>query len=375
MLIDVGLNALTPWPMKLLVDYVLISEPFPTTWAWLTTLPNATSAVGLIGWLAGSTIVLFSARQIMLITREYIQTSVGNRMVYDLAASSFYHVQRLSLSFHGQKRAGDLVQRLITDSTCIRELVIEVFVPFLTSLVSLVVMFVVMWQLDSSLSVFAILFALPMGVIIQRFGGIITERTYQQQELNGDLMALAEQTLTALPVVQAFSREAHEDARFRGLSGRLVKAYLRVTLCQKQFDVGIGAVSAVGTATIVGIGGLHVLEGRLSLGSLLVFLSYLASLYSPVETLAHVSSKFAAAAARGRRVLEILDVNVETHDTPNAQPLAISPSTMGRSVRLDGVTFGYKPNRPILKEVTLEAQPGEIVALVGPTGAGKSTLV
>src|SRR5205823_4812222 len=146
------------------------------------------------------------------------------------------------------------------------------------------------------------------------------------------------------------------------------------TLSQLRFKVSATGVTAVGTAGIMAIGGMHVVHGGLTLGSLLVFLSYLASLYAPLETLAYVSSAAAAASASGRRVIEVLDAAPDVKDSPGAAP--VEDRARGH-VRFDDVTFGYdaERDRPTISGVSLEAWPGETVALVGRTGAGKSTIV
>jgi len=375
MFVGVGLNVLRPWPLKLIIDNVLKDQPLPDRVNWIAVLPGGASPMGLLGWLAGATVLIFLTSRAISILRGYIQTGVGNRMVYDLGADLFDHLQRLSLRFHGRQRAGDLVRRVTTDSDCVRKLVISVFLPVLTSLVSLVMMFAIMWRLDRILSLLALIITPILVVLIRILNKPMTERTYQHQELEGEMMALAEQTLTAVPLVQAFGREEYEDRRFRSLCQKTLRAYLRALFSQVQFNVGVGAATAAGTAAIIVVGGMHVLEGSLSVGGLLVFISYLASLYSPLETLAYISVSFASAAARARRVLEVLEEGVEVPDAPDAQPLPVRPVGARGHVSLEQVTFGYEPGRPVLKDITLEARPGETVALVGPTGAGKSTLI
>ncbi len=375
MLLGVAFDTLRPWPMKLIVDYVLSKQPLPDTIIRITSHFGGASLPSLVGWLAASTVVLFLAGQAIRITQGYVQSGIGSQMVYDLGAELFNHLQRLSLRFHGRQSIGDLVRRVMTDSGCIRDLLTGVFSPVITSLVSLTTMFIVMWHLDHFLSLLALLAAIPLGVLIRVFDRPMAERTYRYQELQGEMMALAEQTLMALPIIQAFGREDHEDKRFRSLSHRTVRACLSVIVSQLQFKIGTTAVTAIGTAAVMVVGGLHVVQGSLSVGSLLVFLSYLASLYAPLETLAYISSGFASASACARRVVEVLDVEDEVRDAPGSKPLPVH-TTGGRGhVRFENVTFGYEPGCPVLKDISIEAFPGETVALVGSTGAGKSTLV
>jgi len=371
MLVSIAFDALRPWPMKILVDSVLARKPLPAAAAWIASLPGGASSPGLIAWLALGVILLFLGLRLTTIAQSYLQSGVGTRMVYSLGGELFSRLQQLSLRFHSQQRVGDMARRVVNDSTCVQSLVISVALPVLTAIVTLAVMFTVMWRLDSSLALLALVITPVMGVLIRVFDRPMTENTYRQQQLEGEMMALAEQTLTAIPAVQAFGREEHNDADFRHLSTRTLQAYLRAVRSQLQFKVGVSAVSAVGTALVILVGGFHVLAGVLSLGSLLVFLSYLASLYVPIETLAYSSAGFASAAAGARRVLEILDSEEMVHEEPGAPVL---PMVRGH-VQLEALTVGYEPGRPVLHDVSLEAQPGETIALVGPTGAGKSTLV
>ncbi len=375
MLLGVGVELLNPWPLKLLVDHVLVAKPLPDAVAWIGSLPGGSSAYVLLGWLVGATVLLFLARRGITTLQDYLQAGVGCRMVYDLGADLFDQLQQLSLRFHRRHHVGDLVRRITHDTKCVRDLVIGVFLAVVTSLAAVVSMLVVMWRLDPVLSLLTLLVAIPIGVLIRICSRPMSERSFEQMELEGEIMSLAEQTLTALPLVQAFGRESYEDERFRRLSGRTVQAYLRAVVAQLQFRVGTKAATAVGAAVIMAIGGIHVLRGSLSVGSLIVFLSYLVSLYAPLEVLAYLSSGFATAAAGARRVLSILDAGAGLEERPDAKPLARRAARERGHVRLEGVTFGYEVGRPVLHEITLEAQPGETVALVGTTGAGKSTLV
>ena len=181
-LISAGLTVLMPWPMKLIVDYVLMAEPLPENLAWLSTLTETVEASELLALLALSTLLLFVVNQGIQVLKAYIQDGVGNRMMYSLGGELFDHLQRLSLRFHTQRQSGDLVRRVTTDSGCVRELVLGVYIPALTSLASLLMMFAVMWYLSPFLSVIALLAAIPIPALIRFLTPGMTERTYVQQE-------------------------------------------------------------------------------------------------------------------------------------------------------------------------------------------------
>jgi ATP-binding cassette subfamily B protein/subfamily B ATP-binding cassette protein MsbA len=370
----VGIDSLKPWPLKLIADNVLTRRPLPHSIAWLSSLPGADTPGGLLVWLACTTVFLFILSWTSRMLRGYLQIGIGARMSYGLGASLFDHLQRLSLRFHGRRPTGDLVQRINTDCGCVRDLIFSVTVPILTSVLSLVAMFVIMCELDWQIAVVASLAAPALGLVIKIFSQPMTARRYDQSVLEGETMGMAEQTLSALPVVQAFGAEPLEDRRFADLTRRSATAFLRTVQAELKFQVSTNAVTAVGTAAVMALGGFHVLENRLSVGGLLVLLSYVSALYAPMETLAWVSVGYASASARARRVLEILDLSQEVRDLPGAKPVRGRFGEEPGHVRLDDVSFSYEPGTPVLKNVSLEARPGEIVALVGATGAGKSTL-
>lgn len=374
MFVSVGLEALVPWPMKVLVDNVLQGDPIPEKLKWLERLPAGGSPLGLVGWLATATVVVYLLNQASQTLRTYLESGVGVRMAMDLGADLFDRLQRLSLRFHGRQMTGDLLRRVTHDTGCVKQLVLGVALPLLHALASLGTLFAVMWHMDPPLAILAMMVAPPLGLLIKLFARPMAERTYDQQQMEGQMMALAEQTLSSLPAVQAFGREDYEEKRFRQMSFRTLQAYLRAVASQLQFKVGVGGVLAVGTAVIMGIGGIHVVKESLTVGGLLVFLTYLASLYGPMTTLAYLASGFAAAAGGARRVLEVMDQEDEIRDMPGCSPLP-SKHTQGRHVGFEKVTAGYEKHRPVLKEVSFEAFPGETVAIVGATGAGKSTLV
>ncbi len=375
-LTSVGLGLLSPWPLKLIVDHVLLDKPLPSALRAVEVLPGAGSQQGLLAWLVVATVVIFLVRRSTKIVTRYVKTGAATRMVFNLGTELFHSLQRRSLLFHGERRTGDLVKRVTGDTRCVRELVMDVCLPVLTSLVTLVGMFIIMWKLNPRLAVLAVLMSLPLAFLSRIFAGRMSERAYKERELQGDMAALAEQTLTTLPVVKAFAREEVEAERFRKLADEAVQANLRSVTTQLQFQASTGVVSRAATVTVMTVGGFYILGGELTVGSLLVLMSYFVQLYSPIETIAYLSESYASAAAGARRVLEVLHAKDSgVRESPRARPLPqVTRGARGR-VRFEGVSFGYRPGLPVLRDIDLDVSPGETVALVGRTGAGKSTLV
>jgi ATP-binding cassette, subfamily B, bacterial len=372
-LLGIALDALLPWPFKLIVDHVLTGEPLPNSLTSVLLLPGTDSPTGLLAWFAVAVLLTFFAAQAVKVSQTVLQTRVGAKLHYALAGEVFAKLHGLSLASHHRARKGDRVRRVTTDTGCLPNVVTGVLLPVFTALVSLVVLFTIMWKLEPIMAVVAGLVAVPMTILMRLLGPRMNDRAYEHQEVEGQVWSLAEQTLTALPLVQAFGREAHEQSRFSGTAERSIRAALRALFTQIQFKIGIDGSLAVGTAVIMLIGGVQVLEGRLSIGALIVFLSYLTALYAPLLTFAYLTPTLASAVGSARRVAEVLDDSAVVPEKPDARDLVRSPRV--GHVQLEHIVFGYEPGAPVLHGIDFEVRPGETVALVGATGAGKSTLV
>ena len=364
-----------PWPLKLLVDHVLVSAPLPGWARWMSALPGGRSPHGLVAWLSASTVLIFLARQALYAGQRCVEQGVGGRTAAALGTSVFDRLQRLSLRFHQSQTVGDLARRVTSDSACLQEAVVNAPGRGLSACLVLVLMGAVLLRIDPWLTVLALGVVPALALLVRAFDRRMTEHGDRHRQLEGQMTAMAEQALTALPVVQAFSREAHEDSRFREPSTRTLQAHLRSLVGRLQLGIGAGAATTAGRGVVMIVGGLHVLDGSLSIGSLLVFLSYLAALYASIETLAHVAAGLATGGASARRVLEVLDSTERVHERRDAAVLHVPGSARGARVQFEGVSFGYESGRLVFCDIWLEVQPGEIVAITGPTGAGKSSLV
>jgi ATP-binding cassette subfamily B protein len=370
-LLKTGLDVLKPWPMKLIVDHAIGARPLTPALAWVTGwLPETATPQGLLAWGVAATVVLFVAGWAMGLARACAGIAFGERMVYDLAADLFGHLQRLSLRFHGRRSIGDSIRRVPNDCRCVSTIIQDALIPVVMAGFSLVAMFAVMWAMDRGLTLLSFAVVPAMVLTFRLYAGPMLERSYAQQEIEGRLYGHVEQTISAIPMVQAFGREQSAAERFSSIAHRLLEAAVANASVGLRFKILIGAATTAATAGILGVGAQRVLDGQLTVGGLLVFMAYLGALYAPLHSLVYASSTLQNAAGSARRVLEVLEATPEVRDRPGASPL---PPVRG-DLRLEGVTFGYEPGRPVLAGVSLAVHPGQTVALVGPSGAGKSTL-
>jgi ATP-binding cassette, subfamily B, bacterial len=372
MILKVVLDVLKPWPLKVLVDHALGDRPLPAALAAVqTVLPWSTSREGLVGWSLTAGLALFLMGWAVGVARVYTNIGFGQRMVYDLAADLFSHLQRLSLRFHSRQSVGDSIRRVTTDCGCVSVIVKDAILPLLASFVTLAIMFTVMWQMDPRLTLVSVATVPWMVVVLRRYMNPMLERSYEQQTAEGRMYEVVERTLSAMPAIQAFGRESACDREFARTTSGAVDTAIASTVVGLKFKVLMGAATALGTAAILWMGAQSVIDGRLSIGGILVFLAYLGSLYGPLESLMYAPSTTQGAAGSARRVLEVLETRREVDDRPGAQEVR----RLSGHIRFENVTFGYEHGTPVLDGVSLEVHAGQTVAVIGATGAGKSTLV
>jgi ATP-binding cassette, subfamily B, bacterial len=365
MLVNVGLNVLKPWPVAVLIDSVLGQKPWPGQ-----RQPIAEGAKPmLVVWLSVAIFVLYFAQGAFSAAQNYYSIQASLRGLTRLRQELFARLLRLSLRFHQGASAGDLIYRASWDTYSVQTLFQQGLMTFATASLSLLVMACVMVRLNGPLTMVALALAPLLVIGIRSFGRVVRERTTRAQQADSRVTALVQQAIAALPLTQSYTREEFEAGRFRAEAD---EAQTR-RLAQHGSELGYGFVVAVifgfGTAVTTWLGARQVLVASLTVGELFVFLSYLVLLYEPLSQLSYLGATVAGALAGARRVFEILDTPDEV---AAPSPAVKAPSAGG--IMLRGVSFAYAAEREVLRELSFSLPNGETAAVVGPSGAGKTTL-
>ena len=363
----IGLDLVKPLPLAFILDSILGHKPVPR---WLTPWTAHLGPVGLLTLACLAIVVVTFARGAATLGSNYLTIGIGQRMVNGLRTQLYAHLQKLSLKFHHQQQTGDLLFRVMADTYSAQGLVMNGLLPLASAFVMLVGMFAVMVIFDWQLSLVALLVCPPLYFAITRITRRIHRQAAASKAAESDLYVRAQTTIGAVKLVQAYGREQRAIDDFRSGSEHSLALALRLYSTETAFGLVVDSVLAVGTAALVWIGARHVMQGALGIGDLTIFLSYLRDLYQPIQSLTANLAEISSSTAGLERVFAVLDVEPDIQDAPGARPLQIAHG----EIRLESLTFGYEEGRPVLKDIDLTIAPGERVALVGRTGAGKSTL-
>ncbi len=377
MLVLIVLGALEPWPLKLVIDNVLspAREPLPApAAAWVAAITGGSLVAMLVLFVTGY-VLLHLSKELLTAWSTQVQVGTGQRLVYDLRYCLFDHLQALGLNHHAATSTSDAVYRIDVDAYAIDNLVMGGIFPVGASVVTLAVMFAVLLKLDATVALLSLAVVPFLYLSLRYYMSTLVDREERVKELESTLMGRVFETFSAIRLVKSFARERHESSRYSSAGRETMTARLALTWQQSLFSVLVTGITVLGTALVLVVGGLHVLDGRMTIGSLIVVIAYLAAVYGPLSAIAHTSGQIQGAVAGARRVRAALALAPEAPAAAAGRDSGVDASGVRGRVEFDQVGFAYPGGDPVLSGIRFAAEPGEMVALVGLTGAGKTTLV
>jgi ATP-binding cassette, subfamily B, bacterial len=363
-------NLLEPWPLKLAFDS--FGRWWPTH-GWLG--PWIQSAIGpdkiaMLKFAAAAVVGIALLDAVCFYAEKYLTTSVGQWVMHDLRRLLYAHLQHLSLGYHNQKQTGELISRLTSDIDAIQSFIVSNLLGFLVDGITLAGMVIIMFRLNWRFTLIALSVAPLLFGVTYSYTRRSKKASREVRKKESEIVSRLQEVLSSIGVVKALGREDYEQRRLEDESAQSVQIALRARSLKARLAPLVGLIVAAGTALVLWFGGKLVLAGSLSTGSLVLFIWYLGKMYKPMQDFAKMTDSYSKAAVGYERIREVFDTEPQVCDLPAARS---APRFRGE-IAFDHVCFGYAPGQPVLKDISFKIAPGQMTALVGPTGAGKTTI-
>ena len=362
------LQLVKPWPIKMVFDGLLV--PVENLWVY-EYAPALQDRPDLM--LAMSALSIFGIALLIAVFgfgHSYIFKSVGQRVLAAIRSQFYAHVQRLPHAFHDINQSGDLLIRLTGDIRTLREILVSSIVFITERGLFMLGMLAVIFWMDWQLALVSIVILPPLAICGKCFAARIRNANRLQRGQEGKLASSINERIGAIKVVQAFTRESFEDQRYSTQERANLAAGLRAAWLEAHLTRIVEVILAIGTCAVLWFGVTRVQSGAITAGDLLVFVSYLKSMHKPIQKIAEMTTRFGRVSACAERIIEVLDVQPELCDAPGA----LAAPVLSGVVKFDSVSFAYDCDRPVLDRISFEVRAGEQVAVVGSSGAGKSSL-
>jgi ATP-binding cassette, subfamily B, bacterial len=364
-------DLLGPWPLKLVFDDIL--KPKDNA-SWLNHLVHSIAGADKfmilkIAAISALAIAIFGA--ICSYAEKSSTTTVGQWVMHDLRRTLYAHIQRLSLSFHDESQTGDLISRVTSDIDSVQSFVTSGLLSVLIDCLTLVGMVAIMFCMNWRFTLIALSIAPVLFLVVFRYTRLIRKSTREVRKKEGQIVSIVQEVLSSIRVVKAFAREDYEQKRLEEESLESVEIALRARALKARLAPFVEIIVGVGTSLVLWFGARMVLGGALEAGSLIVFIWYLGKMYKPMQDLSKMTDTYAKASVAYERIQEVLQSEREVKDLPGSR----RAGKLRGELEFDHVTFGYEPNQPVLKNMSFKIEAGTVAALVGPTGAGKSTII
>jgi ATP-binding cassette, subfamily B, bacterial len=370
-LLATPLALLTPVPLAVTVDTVLGSQPLPGFLAALAPGAVEDSEAALLVAAAAMFVLIALLTQLQGMSLAVLRAYTGERIMLDFRTRLFRHVQRLSLSYHDARGTSDSTYRIQYDATAVQSIATETLSSFATAAFTLVAMLYVTALISWQLALVAVAVAPPLLIVSWAYRRALRTQSREVKRLESGAMSVVQEALGAARVVRAFGREDHEEDRFVHHFREGMWARIRYEFASSKFALLVGMIIATGTATVLYIGARQVQAGTISVGDLILVMSYMSQLYSPVKALSKGAGKLQKYLASAERAFSLLDEEPGVRERPDARPLTRAVG----EIRFEHVNFAYDGDRRVLRDLSLRVPAGTRLGIAGATGAGKTTLV
>ena len=385
MALSIGANLLKPWPVALIIDHIVAGKPAPT---WLPEGLRGAAIPTLLGLAALTILILHSSQGIFAAVQNLLSIKAGLHGLARIRKELFATMQRLSLAFFQVQNQGDLIYRATWDTYAIQTIFQHGLFKFLSSFATIFVMVAVMWRVNAALTLITLAVFPPLLLSMYFFGRQMNIRSLAAHQADSKVTSLVQQNISSLPLVQSFTREPQENVTFAGE----VERSLGMRIAQHRMEIlywlVIAVIFGIATSGLTWWGAREIVNGRLTIGELVIFLSYLGQLYDPLNQLSHVGATVSDANAGAQRIFEILDARSEVPEDPNPTPFPKVKSALsqpgepqapanpeGVRISFEGVQFGYDSAKPVLRDLNFMIEPRETVGIIGLSGSGKTTLL
>jgi len=364
-------DVLEPWPIKIVIDNILQTKKLP---AWLEGLVSGMfgqDKLAILNFAVAAVAVIAVIGAISSYIEKYLTTSVSQWVTHDLRRTLYNQIQRLSLAEYDKAQTGDLISRVTSDIGAVQDFVNSALLGILVNVLTLIGMIAVMVYINWRFTFIALSIAPALFVVVYSFTRRIKQASRAVRKKESELVSVVEEVLTSARVVKAFAREDFEVKRFESQSRDNVETALEARSIKAKLSPIVDVMVAIGTCLVLGYGSRLALRGELSAGVLIVFLLYLGKMYKPMRELSKMTDTVSKAIVGYERIQEILEIEARVRDLPRARQ---APRFKGK-IEFDRVNFAYDEKSPVLKDVSFSIESGQVAAIVGPSGTGKTTII
>jgi subfamily B ATP-binding cassette protein MsbA len=364
-------DVLEPWPIKIVIDNILQSKKLPGWLAGFVSGAFGQNKLAILNFAVAAVAGIAVVGAISSYLEKYLTTSVSQWVTHDLRRTLYNHIQRLSLAEYDKTQTGDLISRVTSDINAVQDFINSALLGIIVNVLTLVGMAGVMFYINWRFTLIALSIAPALFAVVYYLTRRIKKASREVRKKESELVSVVQEVLTSVRVVKAFAREDFEVTRFESQSLENVETALEARSIKAKLSPIVDVMVAIGTCLVIGYGARLALNGQISAGVLIVFLLYLGKMYKPMRDLSKSTDTVSKAIVGYERIEEVLEIEARVRDLPKARK---APRFKG-NIEFDHVSFSYDDKTPVLKDVSFEIQTGQVAAIVGPSGVGKTTII